>query len=154
MAKTNTVPIPQSYTNLVATLVNATGFSATNPGTAPTNTVLVATSVADDSVIKSLTISSDDTSARTIQFWISLDNGTTKYLIGTVVVAALSGTATLTNIDVLGNSLINGLVQDETGKPVLPLQGAGTPAKIYAGVITAAVTASKTVWITGSQVNY
>ena len=152
--KTNTVPIPQSYVNILSTIINSTGFNATNPGTAPTNTVLVATAGADDSVIKSLTVASDDTSARTIQVWISLDNGTTKYLIGTVIIAALSGTATLTNIDVLGNSLINGLVQDETGKPVLPLQGSGTPAKIYVCVITAAVTASKTVWITGVQVNY
>jgi hypothetical protein len=154
MSKTNTVPIPQSITNFAATIVNATSFSATNPGTAPTNTVLVTTANSNDSVIKSLTIASDDSSARTVQIWMSLDNGTTKYLVGTVVVAALSGTATLTNIDFLGNTLINGLVLDETGKPVLPIGGTGTPIKIYACVITAAVTASKTIWITGVQMDY
>lgn len=151
MAKTNTAPMPQTTKQIAQVIVTATGFSATNPGTSPTNTVLVATAGSNDSVIKSLTICTDDSASKTVQFWVSTDSGTTKYLIGTVVVAALSGTATLINIDVLGNSLITGLEFDETGKPVLRLAAGST---IYAGIITAAMTASKTLWIVGTQLDY
>lgn len=154
MAKSYDIPIPQDTTPIAVAIVAATGFTATNPGTAPTNTVLVTTAGANDSVVKSLTICSDDTSARTVQFWMSADGGTTKYLIGTVVIAALSGTATLTNIDVLGNSIINGLELDETGRPIYRIKGVGTAVTIHACVITAAVTASKTIWITGVQLDY
>ena len=154
MAKAETLFHPQNITTIVASIVTATSFSATNPGTAPTNTVLVTTANANDSVIKSLIISSDDTQSKTVQFWRSLDGGTTKYLIGTVVIAALSGAATLINIDVLGNSIITGMELDESGKPVLKLQGSGTPEKIYACVITSAVAASKTIWISGTQLDY
>lgn len=154
MAKSTTLNLPQNTTTIVQSITNSTSFTATNPGLSPSNTVLVTTANANDSVIKSLTICSDDTSARTVQFWRSKDGGTNKYLIGTVVIAALSGTATLINIDVLGNSIITGLELDETGKPVLRLQGSGTPETIYACVITAAVTASKTIWISGTQLDY
>jgi hypothetical protein len=154
MPKSTTLNLPQNIITINQVIVAATSFTATNPGTNPTNTVLVTTANANDSAIKSLTICSDDTSPRTVQFWRSPDGGTTKYLIGTVVVAALAGTATLINVDVLGNSIITGLELDETGKPVLRLQGSGTPEQIYAGVITAAVTAFKTIWITGTQLDY
>src|SRR5438045_9464334 len=116
MAKTNTIPITQTIQNPAVTIVSGTSFTATNPGTAPTNTVLFATAGAEGSVVKSIIISSDDSSARTVQFWLSKDSGTTNYLIGTVVIAALSGTATLINIDVLGNSILTGFAFDWTGK--------------------------------------
>ncbi len=96
-------------------------------------------------------IASDDTSNRTIQFWVSTDSGTTKFLLTSVVVTALSGTATLVNTDVLANSLMVGLAVDQSGRPVLELQAS---ARIYACVITAAVTASKTVWISGFQEDF
>lgn len=151
MAKTNTIPFPQTLQNPAVTIVTATSFTAANPGTAPTNTVLFATAGADGSVLKSIMIASDDSSARTVQFWLSTDAGTTKYLIGSTVVAALAGSATLINIDVLGNTILTGFAFDETGKPVLPLAAS---ARIYVGIITAAVTASKTLYITGSQEDY
>lgn len=151
MAKSTTLAIPQTTKQIDQVILTATGFSATNPGTAPTNTVLVTTAGANDSIIKSLVICSDDSVAKTVQFWVSTDNGTTKYLLGTVVVAALSGTATLTNVDVLGNSLMAGMEVDETGKNILRLQANAT---VYAGIITAAMTASKTLWITGTQLDY
>lgn len=151
MAKSTTLAIPQTTKQIDQVILTATGFSATNPGTAPTNTVLVTTAGANDSIIKSLVICTDDSVAKTVQFWVSTDNGTTKYLLGTVVVAALSGTATLTNIDVLGNALMAGMEVDETGKNILRLQANAT---VYAGIITAAMTANKTLWITGTQLDY
>jgi len=155
MAKTNTIPFPQNITPINATIVNATSFTAANPGTAPTNTILVTTAGANDSIIKRLTVASTDTSAATIQWWKSPDGGTTKYLIGITVIAALSGAATLINVDVLGNSTITGMSLDETGKPVLMMSAnGGTPEKLYACVITSAVTASKNLYITGEQVDY
>lgn len=143
--------MPQTTKQVAQVILPATGFTATNPGTAPTNTVLVATAGANDSVLKALFISTDDSAAKTVQFWISTDSGTTKYLLGTVVVPALSGTATLTNVDVLGNSLMAGLEVDETGKSILRLAAGST---LYAGIITAAMTTSKTIWITGTQLDY
>lgn len=151
MPKSTTLAIPQTTVQVKQVILTATGFSATNPGTAPTNTVLVATAGSNDSILKSLVVCTDDSAAKTVQFWISTDAGTTKYLLGTVVVAALSGTATLTNIDVLGNSLMAGMEIDETGKPILRLAAGST---LYAGIITAAMTASKTLWITGTQIDY
>ena len=55
------------------------------------------------------------------------------------------------SLDVLGNSIITGLEFDETGKPILRLAAGST---VYAGVITSAVTASKTIWIIGTQLDY
>lgn len=151
MPKSTTLAIPQTTKQIDQVIQTGTGFTATNPGTSPTNTVLVTTAGANDSIVKSLTICSDDSAAKTVQFWMSTDNGTTKYLLGTIPVPALSGTATLVNVDFLGNPLMTGLEYDETGKPVLRLQANAT---IHAGVITSAVTASKTIWITGTQLDY
>ena len=151
MAKTTTLPVTQTIQNWAATIVNATSFTAANPGTAPTNTILLGTAGAEGSVVKSLVVSSTDTASASVQFWISTDAGTTKYLLGTVVVAALSGNATLTNIDVLGNAIIAGLPVDSAGRPVLELTAS---AKIYIGVITSAVTASKNVYVVAQVEDY
>lgn len=151
MAKTNTLPVTQTIQNWAQTIVNATSFTAANPGTSPTNTLLLGTAGAEGSVIKSLIISSSDTASASVQFWISTDAGTTKYLLGTVVVAATSGFATATNIDVLGNTLIAGLPIDSAGRPVIEL-AAG--AKIYICVITSAVTANKNVYVTAQVEDY
>lgn len=151
MAKTTTIPFPQTITTFGATIVNATSFTAANPGTAPTNTLLLYTAAANDAVIKSLLVSSNDTSSATVQFWLSKDSGTTKYLIGSVVVAGLSGAATLINVDVLGNAILTGFDYNETGKCVLPLSASD---RIYIGVITSAVTASKNVYVTGIAEEY
>lgn len=151
MAKTVTNPFTQTITQIGQTIVNATSFTAANGGTAPTNTVLVTTAGADGSIIKSLMIASDDSSNRTVLFWTSTDSGTTKILIGAVVVTALSGSATLINIDVLANSIVTGLAIDQSGRPILELQA---NARLYAGVITAAVTSGRTLYIAGYQEDF
>ena len=151
MAKTNTIPFPQNIQSPAVTIVNATGFTATNPGTAPTNTVLFATAGADGSIMKSIVISSDDTSSRVIELWISTDSGTTKYRLSSVTVPASSGSAGTVNVDFFAGTVFVGTCYDETGKPVLPLTA---NARLYCAVTTAAVTASKTVYITGVQFDY
>jgi hypothetical protein len=151
MAKTNTLPVTQTIQNWAQTIVNATSFTAANPGTAPTNTILLGTAGADGSVVKAILIASSDTASASVQFWLSTDGGTTKYLLTTVVVAALSGFATLTNIDVLANTIMAGLPIDSAGRPVLELAAS---TKIYICVITAAVTASKNVYVTAQVEDY
>ncbi len=151
MAKTFQNPFTQTITQIGQTIVNATSFTAANGGTAPTNTVLVTTAGADGSVVKSLMISSDDSSSRTVTFWVSTDSGTTKIMLGTVVIAANSGSATIINIDVLANSIITGFSIDQSGRPILELQA---NARIYAGVLTAAVTSGRTLYISGYQEDF
>lgn len=148
MAKTYTVPITQNIQSTFGTLVNADSFTAANGGTAPTNTKLLCTAGADGSVLKSLTLSSDDSSARVVQFWISTDAGTTKYLIGSISVAANSGTnGSTANVDFLGSQILLGMCTDASGKYVIPL---AANARVYYCVTTAAVTAGRTVYISAT----
>ena len=152
MPKTTTAPITQSITNFGVSIVNGTGFIATNGSlNAPANTLLLTTAGAEGSIVKSMIIASDSSAASTIQFWISQDSGTTKRLLFTVVVAALSGQATLVNIDVLGNSLVVGLSLDQMGRPVLQL---APNVQIYVGILTTAVVSGRTVYVTGSQEDF
>ena len=145
MPKTTTLPIAQTIQTPVVSILNATSFIAANGGTAPTNTVLFFTAGAEGSEVKAIIISSDDSSARVVSFYISMDAGTTKYLLGSVNVPSSAG-LTLVNVDVLGNVLMVGLPLDQSGKPVLELVAA---ARIYVGVTIAAVTAGRTVHIIG-----
>ena len=145
MAKTTTLPITQNIQSAFGTLLNADSFSAANGGTAPTNTKLLCTAGADGSILKSLVISSDDSSARVVQFWLSTDAGTTKYLIGSISVAANGGTnGSNANVDFLGSSILVGMCTDSSGKYVILL---AANAKVYYCVTTAAVTSGRTVYI-------
>jgi len=153
MAKTTTLPITQTIQNPVVAIVNATSFIAANGGTAPTNTLLLLTAGADGSVVKSIIVSSDDSSARQISFYLSIDSGTTKYLLGTVNVAAGAGltSGTTVNVDVLGNYYLLGLPVDQSNKPVIELKAS---SQIYVGVITAAVTSGRTLHVTAQMEDY
>jgi len=145
MAKTTTNPFTQTIRNLAATLVNADSFIAANGGTVPTNTKELLTAGSEGSIIKSLMIASDDSSARSVSFYLSTDSGTTKYLLFTVPVAIASGSnGTTINVDVLNNAVVQGLSIDQSGRPILPLAAS---AKIYIGVITAAVTSTRTLHV-------
>lgn len=144
MAKTFSVPVTQNIQASYQTLVNADSFTAANGGTTPTNTKLLCTAGLDGSILKSLIISSDDSSARIIQFWLSADSGVTKHLLGSVSVAASSGTnGTTANVDPLGNQMFLGLCTDAAGKYVISLP---PNHQIYYGVTTA-VTSGRTVYL-------
>jgi hypothetical protein len=145
MAKTTTNPFTQTVRNPAATLVNGDSFIAAAGGTAPTNTKELLTAGAEGSIVKALLIASDDTAARSVSFYVSTDSGTTKYLLFTVPVAANSGVnGAAINIDILNNAFVQGLTIDQSGRPVLPLEAG---AKLYIGVITAAVTSTRTLHV-------
>jgi hypothetical protein len=148
MAKTNTNPFTQTIRNPAATLVNADSFIAANGGTNPTNTKLLLTAGSEGSIIKSLIISSDDSSARTVSFYLSTDDGTTDFLLFSIPVAATSGVnGTIINVDVLNNAFVQGLQIDQSGRPIIAL---AANAKIYMGVLTAAVTSGRTLHVIAS----
>jgi len=154
MPKTTTQPLTQTITTFAQTIVNATGaIAATGSLNAPVNTLVLTTAGAEGSIVKRLTITSDNTANSTIQVWLSKGGPpyTTKFPIGTVVVSALAGQGTLSNSDFLGNVLITGLSFDQMGKPVLML-GAGE--SLHVGILTTAVASGRAVYVTGEQEDY
>lgn len=148
MAKTTTNPFTQTIRNPDVALVNANSFIAANGGTNPTNTVELLTAGSEGSILKSLIIASDDSSARTVSFYLSTDGGTTKFLLFSVPVAIAAGSnGTTINVDVLNNAVVQGLQIDQSGRPIIALQA---NSKIFMGVITAAVTAGRTLHVVAS----
>lgn len=146
MAKTTSNPFTQTVKSPALALVNANSFIAANGGTSPTNTTKLLTAGSEGSIVKSIIVASDDSSARSISFYISTNAGTTKFLLFTVPVAATSGVNGSTiNVDVLNNAFVQGLPIDQSGRPILPLEA---NEEIYVGVITAAVTSGRTLYIT------
>lgn len=109
----------------------------------------VYTAGSNDSVIKSLQVASDDTTARVLNVYIN--NGSTDYLLGAVSVAIASGTnGTTAAVDLLGGTLMPALPYDANGKRVLPLP-AGYVLKVSSQTT---VTAAKTVTITAMAEDY
>jgi hypothetical protein len=139
MAKSTNLNFTQNLKIGQATIVNADSTALKS----------VYTGSANDSVVKALQIVSDDTSARVINVYVN--NGTTDYLLGSVSVAAASGTnGTAAAIDLLGGTLMPGLPYDANGKRVLPL-----PASYVLKVSTqVAITAAKTVTVTAMVEDY
>jgi hypothetical protein len=151
MAKTTTNPFTQTIKNPTAVLLNATGAVGTaDYGTAPANTVLFATAGAEGAIIKAITVSTSDTTAKTLQFFISKDSGTTQTLLFTVAVPASSGFTTIDMVDVLTTATVLGLPVDQSGRPVIPLEAG---ARIYVGT-TVAVTSARTVYVDGFQEDF
>ena len=137
MAVTNTAVFAQRPRKAVAQLL--TGDS--------TNKKALVTAGADGSKLVSLSASSDDTSNRTIQLFIT--RSSTDYLIGTAVVPTLAGTdgATLP-VDML--SLIPGLPVDNDGQRYLFLES-GDALKV---ATTVAVTAAKAVHLAADYADF
>ncbi len=139
MAKTTTLPITQTIQNGKVSLVNATGAVGTTLTTAPSNAQLLFTAGAEGAVVKSIMVTSDDTSARVLVFYISSD-GTTYYPLCTVNVPLNSGaTGAIVNIDILGSAVVVGLPVDQAGRPIILLKAT---ERIYVGT-QVAVTAAK-----------
>lgn len=139
MAKTNTIPVTQNIKTVGGTFVNADSTTAKTIYTAGSN----------DAIIKTLNLTSNDTSAVNIQLLVN--DGTADRLLGTVRVATLSGTdGAAPSVDALGGTLIPSLPYDANGKRVLPLQ-AGHILK-WAPLV--AVTAAKTVTLFAQAEEY
>ena len=80
------------------------------------------TSNTNDAVVKSLNISSTDTAARVVTFWLTDPTGN-NYILGAVSIPASSGTnGTAATVDALGGTLMPSLPYDANGKRVLPLK--------------------------------
>jgi hypothetical protein len=110
MAKSTSLNFTQNLKIGQATVVNADSTGVKTVYTGGTN----------DSVVKALQVVSDDTSARVVNVYVN--NGSTDFLLGSVSVAASSGTnGTAAAIDLLGGTLMPGLPYDSNGKRVLPL---------------------------------
>lgn len=108
------------------------------------NLKTVYTGVAAGSKVIGLSATSDDTSDRTLQVYITRSG--TDYLIGSAVVADLSGTNGVTDPAVNLLNYIPGLPTDSNGVRFVYLQDTGDVLKVKA---TTTVTAAKTVAILG-----
>ncbi len=138
MAKTNTLPFTQAIKFGSNTIVAADTSSLKNVFTAGSN----------DSVLKSLVVVSDDTSARVLNVYV---NNGSDVLIGSVNVPITSGSnGTSATVDLLSGTLFPGLPYDTNGKRILPL-----PASAIVKVSSqTTVTAAKTITIYGIAEDY
>jgi hypothetical protein len=85
MAKTFTAPFAQTPKNASAIVTTASADLATDP----TNTVLLLTAGADGALLTRLrAIPRATVTASNLLLWVSLDNGTTKHLLDSVLMAA------------------------------------------------------------------
>ncbi len=86
MAKTMTAPFAQTPKNASAVVTDA---SASLDGLTPTNTVLLLTAGADGALLTRLrAIPRATVTASDLLLWVSLDGGTSKYLLDSVLMAA------------------------------------------------------------------
>lgn len=139
MAKSTNLMLPQNANNAGVTFVNADSTTAKTLFTAGAN----------DSNLKGLVITTDDTSSVNVQ--VKLRTGGVDYPLGTVRAVTLSGTDGAANaIDGLNSTAMPGLPVDGASKRYIPLM-TGDTIKVNP---VAAVTAGKTLWITALGENY
>lgn len=146
MAKTTTAPFTQSNKLTGFIMLSSVSAQSVDTSGVVSNDQLIYTAGADDSIVKSILVTSNDSAVRYVSFWIQPGGTGSKYLLNTVAVPANSGnspTGIIANVDVLNGLYMQGLCVDQTGRPVLPVP-AGT--KIYAGMV-AALTANKQLYI-------
>lgn len=88
------------------------------------NTTVAATlytAGADDAVVKSLVVSTNDSTA--VNLVVSINNGTSDFVLGTVNIPINSGyTGAIASVDILGSTLLPGLPRDINNRPVIQLQ--------------------------------
>ncbi len=136
MAKTTLVYKPKGYSNQGANFDIADTTSIKD----------VATASADDSIIKSISIVSDDVATRYIS--LIVNDGANDRIIDTIEVPAGAGTDGITPaVDGLANTL---LPLDSSLKKILPIMGGG---KLCAKMV-ATITAAKTVTLNVIQEDF
>lgn len=110
MTKTTTLPITQALKNPAVSILPADTTVAKT----------VYTVGANDAVVKAIAITSTDSAAMKVQF--ILYDGVNSFVIGTVPVAALSGTDGIAlAVDGLWSTYLPWLQFDQNNKRVLPL---------------------------------
>ena len=117
-------------------------FAANTIAAADTTTAkLLYTGSTNDSVVKSIVVTSYDTTARNIQLYAN--NGGTYYLLGSAAVPAGSGAnGTVASVDFLSSTFNPATPYDANGKRILPLPAG---VSIYAN---STATVANTIFIT------
>ncbi len=129
MAKSTNLNFTQTIKNPAVALTSANTTVAATLYTAAT----------EGAVVKSLVVSTNDTTA--VNLVVSINNGTSDFVLGTVNIPINSGyTGAIASVDILGSSLLPGLPRDVAGRSVIQLQ-AGYILKVGA---LATMTATKT----------
>jgi hypothetical protein len=134
MAKSTALYLPKGTNNQSVTLTSADTTVAK----------LCFTAGADDSDVKAIIATSDDTAAINLKVYIT--RGGTDYLIGTVNIPIAAGTNGSTPAtDILNSTAFSGLPLDSVGKRYIPLKN-GDTLKVGALVtMTAAKTCTVSV---------
>lgn len=147
MPKINTAPFTQSHRLVLTSLTLSDGNVGTNPGVTPTGTKLIAQGGSEGSLIKGISISSNDTT-KNLCFFLSKDSGATKYLISTIAIGTNSGSiSTVSNVSPLVPSPtvgIQGMPSDQTGSPVIYL---GAQDSLYVGALSSSLTSGRNIYI-------
>lgn len=96
------------------------------------------TASANDAVVKAINVSSVDSAARIMSFWLQDSTGGPFMLLGSINIPANAGTGsgTTASIDLLGGTLLPSLPYDANGKRVVPLK-AGAKLLVSVPAVTA-----------------
>lgn len=123
MAKTFTVPYPQTCNNIDGTIVAAD----------TTSKKTVFTAGANDSVIKSFGLTNSDSGAHIVHVYVNVGGGGTDRLIGTVNVLGSGGSdGTTPALDVMRSTIIPFFALDAYGNSTVTLKASST-IKIASG---------------------
>jgi hypothetical protein len=132
MAKSTSLYLPKGANNLSVTFTSADTTAAK----------LAFTAGADDSNIKAILACTDDSAAINLKVFIT--RSSVDYLLGTIRIAALSGTdGAAPGIDLLNASGMAGLPLDSVGKRYIPMK-TGDTLRLSC---LATMTAAKTLWV-------
>jgi hypothetical protein len=132
MAKSTSLFLPKDIHNQSVVMTSA---DTTTPK-------LCFTAGADDSDVKAIMVTSNDTAAVNLLLYVT--RGGTDYLIGTANIPIASGTnGVAPGIDLLSASVMAGLPLDNVGKRYLPLKTGDT---LKVGCLVT-MTAAKSCWV-------
>lgn len=129
---------PGSIVNGVTTIVNADS----------TNKKTLVTAGSNGTRVEAISVTSDDTTTRVLQFWITV--GGVDYLLGEVSATLGAGSDGATKAINALNATDLPWVRSEGGNPVLYLKS-GEVLKVMTKV---AVTAAKTIYVRAQGVDY
>jgi len=139
MAKQTSLFLHTGHNMSGVTFVNADGTTAKTVFTAGSN----------DSDVKGIWATTDDTSAVNLKLF--LYNGVTSYLLGCVNIPTLSGTnGTAATVNLLNSAYLPGLLLDASGKNYIPLK---TGWSITVAPLVS-ITSTKTCWISAAGHDY
>ncbi len=139
MAKNQDIFITRTPNSVGVTFVNADGATDV---TGSSNTKTIATAGSDDSIVRMISVTSDDTSARDLMLFIN--TGSTNYLIGIINIPITAGSATsVASVNGLNTAALPFLRADKDGNRIIALK---TGYTLKCGMKVAA-TAAKTITV-------